>query len=351
MQEPQKSRLALLAISCFVMTILIIIIGGYIRISDAGESCPDWPTCFGEVHPFVDEDSQGAWWADNPDQIDSRGPDHRYTVPQIFSEWFHRLLVGIIAIPILYMAYLSHTKRDEFGEEIRALSFVAAILLFIQAVAGYITVRYDNVDWSVALHLSLAVGFAASLLWLWMLVERKSDNLFRSFDISVEQANSVFPWLKIITFSVLIVLILGAWVASTAGGDYNQACSVGGEGWPLCQGEVIPDVSQTAISVQMIHRIGVIIVAAVLLAGVKQVGDKLQEGGKAIKHSLRWSLALLLVNLGVGGLYILTATDGFVEWLSLLHLFFGVFTFFAAVYALLIAKVTIQTATSIGIQE
>ncbi|MBT6645424.1 MAG: hypothetical protein HOB52_06435, partial [Euryarchaeota archaeon] len=231
------------------------------------------------------------------------------------------------------------------------LSFVAAILLFIQAVAGYITVRYDNVDWSVALHLSLAVGFAASLLWLWMLVERKSNNLSRSFDISVEQANSVFPWLKIITFSVLIVLILGAWVASTAGGDYNQACSVGGEGWPLCQGEIIPDVSQTAISVQMIHRIGVIIVAAVLLAGVKQVGDKLQESGKAIKHSLRWSLTLLLVNLGVGGLYILTATDGFVEWLSLLHLFFGVFTFFAAVYALLIAKVTLQTASSIGLQE
>ncbi|MBT6644358.1 MAG: hypothetical protein HOB52_00960, partial [Euryarchaeota archaeon] len=109
MQKPQNSRLALLAISCFVMTILIIIIGGYIRISDAGESCPDWPTCFGEVHPFVDEDSQAVWWADNPDQIDSRGPDHRYTVPQIFSEWFHRLLVGIIAVPILYMAFLSHT--------------------------------------------------------------------------------------------------------------------------------------------------------------------------------------------------------------------------------------------------
>ena len=101
----------------------------------------------------------------------------------------------------------------------------------------------------------------------------------------------------------------------------------------------------------MIHRIGVIIVAAVLLAGVKQVGDELQERGKAITHSLRWSLALLFVNLGVGGLYILTATDGFIEWLSLLHLFFGVCTFFAAVYALLIAKVTIQTDTSIGLRE
>ena len=30
-----------------VITFLVIALGGLIRIYDAGESCPDWPTCFG----------------------------------------------------------------------------------------------------------------------------------------------------------------------------------------------------------------------------------------------------------------------------------------------------------------
>ena len=30
-----------------VLTIMVIAMGGMIRIYDAGESCPDWPTCFG----------------------------------------------------------------------------------------------------------------------------------------------------------------------------------------------------------------------------------------------------------------------------------------------------------------
>ncbi|MEE3304367.1 MAG: COX15/CtaA family protein, partial [Candidatus Thermoplasmatota archaeon] len=30
-----------------VLTFLVIAVGGLVRVSDAGESCPDWPTCFG----------------------------------------------------------------------------------------------------------------------------------------------------------------------------------------------------------------------------------------------------------------------------------------------------------------
>ena len=33
-----------------VVTFLVIALGGVVRIYDAGESCPDWPTCFGNVH-------------------------------------------------------------------------------------------------------------------------------------------------------------------------------------------------------------------------------------------------------------------------------------------------------------
>ena len=44
-----------------VLTFLVIAVGGLIRVSDAGESCPDWPTCF------------GTWGFDiSPEEQDSR---------------------------------------------------------------------------------------------------------------------------------------------------------------------------------------------------------------------------------------------------------------------------------------
>ena len=77
------------------MALLIVVVGGSIRINDAGESCPEWPTCFDTWHFVVSEDDQAAYWEANPDQIDSRGEDHRYTVFQIFVEWLHRMLVSV----------------------------------------------------------------------------------------------------------------------------------------------------------------------------------------------------------------------------------------------------------------
>ena len=91
--RPSTVPLALLA-----MSLLIIVVGGTIRVSDAGESCPDWPQCFGTWTFDVSADEQQQFWEDNPDHEDSRGIDHRYTTFQIFTEWFHRLLVAVVAI-------------------------------------------------------------------------------------------------------------------------------------------------------------------------------------------------------------------------------------------------------------
>ena len=41
-----------------VVTFLVIALGGVIRVYDAGESCPDWPTCFGTLGFDVAETEQ-----------------------------------------------------------------------------------------------------------------------------------------------------------------------------------------------------------------------------------------------------------------------------------------------------
>ena len=60
-----------------LIAFLIITTGGWIRISDAGESCPDWPKCFGTWGFDISEEQQAEWWEENPDEIDSRGAQHR----------------------------------------------------------------------------------------------------------------------------------------------------------------------------------------------------------------------------------------------------------------------------------
>ena len=107
-----------LAPPCGDGALLIIVVGGTIRIHDAGESCPDWPQCFGTWGFMVEEAEQAAYWDANPDQIDSRGAEHRYTIFEIFVEWFHRLLVGIIAVPILINAIVAQKLKSEYGEGI-----------------------------------------------------------------------------------------------------------------------------------------------------------------------------------------------------------------------------------------
>ena len=65
-----------------VMVLLIVVTGGWVRISDAGESCPDWPTCFGEFGFNISSEKQMEWWSENPDEADSRhenDPDFTYT--------------------------------------------------------------------------------------------------------------------------------------------------------------------------------------------------------------------------------------------------------------------------------
>ena len=114
-----------------IIAFMIIATGGWVRISDAGESCPDWPTCFGTWGFDVSAEEQEQWWEENPDEVDSRGAEHRYTSDQIFTEWLHRGLVGIIGILVLYSHYTTWALRDEIGERPYKIHFLVTALLVI----------------------------------------------------------------------------------------------------------------------------------------------------------------------------------------------------------------------------
>ena len=333
------------------MALLIITVGGTIRIHDAGESCPDWPQCFGTWGFAVDEEEQAAYWEANPDQIDSRGADHRYTIFEIFVEWFHRLLVGIIAVPILINAIVAQKLKSEYGEGLRNLAVVSGFLLIIQAIAGAITVYFDNADWTVAMHLSLASIFTSLLVWQYIAMRAHEGAQWAFLSTSKSFLNRQKKRLISITASVFILLILGAWVSSTAGGNYNQSCSIGfPNGWPKCQGSILPSIDGPGILVQMIHRFGAAIVGLILILTAARIRVDARDAGEgeAFSRAAEVVTGFWILNVFVGGMYIVFAdSEEFPELISLLHLVFGVTSFIAAAVTLMMLRLAYLRKTDV----
>ncbi|MCH2643717.1 MAG: COX15/CtaA family protein [Candidatus Poseidoniaceae archaeon] len=351
MDQSWWKRPSTLPLILVVMALLIITVGGTIRIHDAGESCPDWPQCFGTWGFAVDEAEQAAYWEANPDQIDSRGADHRYTIFEIFVEWFHRLLVGIIAVPILINAIVAQKLKAEYGEGVRNLAVVSGFLLIIQAIAGAITVYFDNADWTVAMHLSLASIFTSLLVWQYIAMRAHEGAQWAFLSTSKSFLNRQKKRLISITASVFILLILGAWVSSTAGGNYNQSCSIGfPNGWPKCQGSILPSIDGPGILVQMIHRFGAAIVGLILILTAARIRVDARDAGEgeAFSRAAEVVTGFWILNVFVGGMYIVFAdSEEFPELISLIHLVFGVTSFIAAAVTLMMLRLAYLRKTDV----
>ena len=314
-----------------VVTFLIIALGGVVRIYDAGESCPDWPTCFGTWGFDISEAEQAAWYEANPDEVDSRGAGHRYTTFQIFTEWAHRLLAGVVLGPLVLLNWLLVRREEELGSQAKLASSVAVALIIWQGAVGWLTVRMDNEHWSVALHLGSALAFMLSLIWLWLAAarDRGEQPEWATFDpVLAARWRNRLAWISAAT---LFTLFSGAFVSTTAGA--NTSCGVNGlyDSWPLCQGEFLPSIHDWVMQSQVIHRWMVVAVEVALLAASYLIWKEGEEGqcGSTLCHWIWGATGLYLVNIGIGASYILSwdTTDGYLEYLSLVHLMLASLTF------------------------
>ncbi|MBJ36711.1 MAG: hypothetical protein CMB68_05095 [Euryarchaeota archaeon] len=311
-----------------VITFLVIALGGLIRIYDAGESCPDWPTCFGTWGFDVSEADQESWYEDNPDEVDSRGAGHRYTTFQIFTEWAHRVLAGAGLGPLVLAGWFLFRQVEKFGSEVRLASTVSVALIIWQGAIGWLTVRMDNEHWSVALHLGSALAFMLSLVWLWLAQSRDIDTLPDWIDFESENASVWGPRLLWLSLFALVSLFSGAFVSTTSGA--NSGCGVDGlyDSWPLCQGELVPEIHDWVLQSQAIHRFLVAAVGVALLAVSRFAWKELGSNSNLSRWILA-STALYMVNMLIGALYILSwdMSEGFEEWLSLFHLLLASLSF------------------------
>jgi cytochrome c oxidase assembly protein subunit 15 len=121
-------RFRLLAWSAVAVTLCVIVLGAYVRLSHAGLGCPDWPGCYGH-----------ATWPNQSDEIAAANqafPQRAVEVPKAWREMVHRFLAGGLGLMVLALAWMGSGGRLQ-----TRLAIAGSALLAIAAMTLY------TVDW------------------------------------------------------------------------------------------------------------------------------------------------------------------------------------------------------------
>ncbi len=148
-------RMTLVAI---VLTVVVIGLGAYTRLADAGLGCPDWPGCYGFLSvPVEAEDIATA---------EQRFPDAPIEAEKAWWEMIHRYFAGSLGLLILAISVSAWRRRHTGIPWKLPLALVA--LVGAQAAFGAWTVTLKL--WPQVVTAHLLGGFATlALLWLYAL--------------------------------------------------------------------------------------------------------------------------------------------------------------------------------------
>lgn len=306
-------RFAWLAVA---LTLCVVVFGAFVRLSDAGLSCPDWPTCYGRA----------AW-----PQAASEVNDHAASAIRPFEthkawrEQVHRMLAGSLGVLVLLLAVLAARKRRYGIAQIAvaALLVAAAIPLYMRgehqtasalAIGGelillFAALRWSNVDLARVGALTLAVIIFQALLGMWTVTWLLKPIVvmghllgglttfalliwmaWRAIDrpIIVVEAIALKRWVIVGLVLLGLQIALGGWVSANYAALSCGAGSWSADNFPKCVGQWWPphDFREgfvlwrgvgvdyeggvldgaSRIAIQMAHRIVAVVLALYLLA-------------------------------------------------------------------------------------
>lgn len=330
-------RIAWLAVA---LALGVIVFGAFVRLSNAGLSCPDWPTCYGR-----------ATWPAHAGEA----ADHAATAVRAFEdtkawrEQVHRHLAAILGILVLGLALLG-ARRRRFGaaQVLAAAALVgASIPLYMQAdytaaavlaIAGELillaaAVRWDNTDLARISAITLAMIVFQALLGLWTVTWLLKPIVvmahllggmtmlalllwmaWRATDLPIRlaQAGELRRWIVVAMVVLGVQIALGGWTSA------NYAALACGTDFPTCVGRWWPPTDfregfvlwrgigvdyeggildgASRIAIQMAHRLMAIVALVVLLALALRL---LRTPGMRGWGSLLALLTLAQVGLGI----------------------------------------------------
>ena len=152
MSDSNYRKLAALTL---LLCLGIVVLGAYVRLSDAGLGCPDWPGCYGKILvPQAEVAQAHAGHAQRPLEID-----------KAWKEMVHRYFASALGLLIIALAVFGWRR----GLPRSLLAGLVALVCF-QGILGMWTVTWQLKPLAVTAHLLGGVSTLGLLLWLNLLL-------------------------------------------------------------------------------------------------------------------------------------------------------------------------------------
>ena len=219
-----------LALAATFATYALVIMGGVVRVTGSGLGCPDWPLCHGQVIPPLEK--------------------------PVLIEYAHRLAATATGLLVVALAVATWVSHRRFTLLVVAASAAVVVLVF-QALLGGVTVVNELPPSIVTAHMATAMLLLALLLLVTSLAF-----------LGPQRAPAAIPWLPVVAALATYGLVLtGSYVV-------GQGASISCDGWPLCNGELVPGEGGR-VAIQFLHRltaaaIGVLVTAVAIQAWRQQ---------------------------------------------------------------------------------
>lgn len=275
-----------------VVAFCVVVLGSYVRLSDAGLGCPDWPGCYGALTvPQSEEAIQSAQQA---------YPDKPVEHAKAWKEMAHRYLAGSLGLLVAALAVLAYRQRQVIRTPWQ-LSAALVVLIVLQALLGMWTVTLLLKPVIVTLHLLGGMTTLAVLSWI----------AFRHViapDIALPKGSQY--WLRLALLVWILQVLLGGWTSS----NYAAlACT----DFPTCHGMWWPymdirdafhltralgesrDGGQLHLdaltAIQWVHRLGALVVLIWMGVAARMLMQR--ENAKMLGWIL---MAIILCQIAVG---------------------------------------------------
>ena len=209
-----KTIYKLLTICLPVLAFVVITVGAYVRLTDAGLGCPDWPGCYGLL--VFPEDAQ---------RLTEAGADYQRPVEvgKAWREMFHRYIAATLGLGIVLLFVLSFFI-DGARRQTGLLGLLVLLVMF-QGALGMWTVTLLLKPLVVTAHLFGGLATLSLLFW----------HALRYFNPLREPGASGIRFVGLGIAILLVQIFLGGWTST----NYAAlACT----DFPSCHGSYWPQM-------------------------------------------------------------------------------------------------------------
>jgi cytochrome c oxidase assembly protein subunit 15 len=276
-----------LALVGALLAAAVVVLGAWVRLTDAGLGCPDWPGCYGHIYP----------------QAGLSDPQRGFQFGKALHEMVHRYFAGTLAVTITILLIWAVRFRADRNQPLIPVTALFVVVC-LQAALGALTVTLLLKPLIVTAHL-LGGLTTLGLLW-WLSLEPTTRQL-------TEQETTLRKYALVGLAALIVQIALGGWTSSNYAAlacpdfptcqrswwprmDYRDAFVLW-RGLKLdYEGGVLANPARVAI--HFTHRLGALIAGSILIS----LGVLVATGARSRRLTFAGGLLVLavLVQISLG---------------------------------------------------